>query len=229
MIQGWQEVNIEFMRRITEREWRTGELIPTESDLAIELGCSRVTVNRALRDLAEKGLLDRKRKKGTRVVKNPERKVTFTIPVTRLEVEGLGAHYQHNLLKRKLKIPPKNILKRMRMAPGSRMLYLYALHLADQKPFALEERWVNLSVVPELEMLDLSELSANEWLVNNASFSGGELSLGAFSADPVVAQLMKCEVGDALFEVERTTWTEDQMITCVRLLYTPNYRLHTRL
>jgi GntR family transcriptional regulator, histidine utilization repressor len=47
------------------------------------LGCARATVNRALRDLAEAGLLERRRKGGTRVPLTPVRKATFEIAIIR--------------------------------------------------------------------------------------------------------------------------------------------------
>ena len=77
----WRDVMAEVERRIYTREWQPGQSIPNEADLAIELGCARVTVNRALRTLAEVGLLDRRRKAGTRVALHPVRKATLTSPL----------------------------------------------------------------------------------------------------------------------------------------------------
>ena len=57
----WRSVHDEVLRRIHAREWAPGSLIPNEADLALEFGCARSTVNRALRTLAEAGLLDRRR------------------------------------------------------------------------------------------------------------------------------------------------------------------------
>ena len=83
----WQSVQAEVLRRINAREWKPGDFIPNEAELAIEFGCARATVNRALRALAESGLLDRRRKAGTRVSLNPVRKATLDIPVIRYEIE----------------------------------------------------------------------------------------------------------------------------------------------
>jgi len=83
-LRNWQGVREEVLRRIHARVWAPGDLLPTETELAAEFGCARTTVNRALRTLAESGLLDRKRKAGTRVVRHPVRKATLSIPVIRL-------------------------------------------------------------------------------------------------------------------------------------------------
>ena len=229
MAHSWQAIQAGFMQRITEREWAPGDLIPSESELASELGCSRVTVNRALRDLAERGLLDRKRKAGTRVVQNPERKATFVIPVIRLEVEAGGAVYQHQLLEVKNKKCTAAVEQRMGLEQGSKALYVRTLHKADDQPFAFEERWINREAVPALQPEVLQEVSANEWLVNNAPFTRGDLSLGAQQADADIAKLMQCELGDALLAIERSTWSGKQCITFVRLIYAPSYQLRTVL
>ena len=94
----WQSVQAEVLRRINAREWKPGEFIPNEAELAIEFNCARATVNRALRALAETGLIDRRRKAGTRVALHPVRKATLAIPVIRYEIEGNGQSYRHTLL-----------------------------------------------------------------------------------------------------------------------------------
>ena len=82
-IKSWQAVLDEVRRRIVRREWKPGDFIPHEADLAKQFGCARATVNRALRDLAEEGLLDRRRRAGTQVALNPVRKARLDIQVIR--------------------------------------------------------------------------------------------------------------------------------------------------
>ena len=79
--QGWEEIRAEVLRRIERRDWRPGATIPTEEQLAAEFGCARATVNRALRELAEAGVLERRRKAGTRVATHPAVSYThLTLP-----------------------------------------------------------------------------------------------------------------------------------------------------
>ena len=54
----YKSVKSDMLARITDREWAPGDLIPNEEDLARNYGCSRATVNRALRELAEAGLVE---------------------------------------------------------------------------------------------------------------------------------------------------------------------------
>src|SRR6476469_5102895 len=75
----FREVKAHILRRITEGPWGPGTLLPGEVDLAARFGCSRATINRAMREISELGLLDRRRKAGTRVRMAPLRQARFEI------------------------------------------------------------------------------------------------------------------------------------------------------
>ncbi len=66
--------------------WKQGGLIPVEAALAKEFGCARATVNRALWELEQEGILERRRKSGTRVVMPIGRSANFEIPRILLEI-----------------------------------------------------------------------------------------------------------------------------------------------
>jgi len=108
-LQSWREVQDEIIQRIQTGAWLPGELIPKEIDLAAEFNCARATVNRALRELAEQGLLDRRRKGGTRVIAQPVRKAKLDIPLIRHEIENSGGAYSHTLLYRKIVALPSQL------------------------------------------------------------------------------------------------------------------------
>ena len=225
----WQGIQAEALRRIHDREWKPGEAIPHEAALAEEFGCARATVNRALRELAEAGLLERRRKAGTRVPLNPIRKATFEIPIIRHDVEGRGLKHGYRLLAREEGVPPGEVLALLRLPAGRRLLHVAALHLADGAPFCLEERWLNPPTVPGLAEADFSSISANEWLVQNTPLSGGGIEFFAMPADARLAGLLGCEEGAALFSIDRTTWAGALPITAVRLAYAPGYRMTTAI
>ena len=219
----------EVRRRIKAREWRPGEMIPSEAELAAEFGCARATVTRALRGLAEAGLLDRRRKAGSRVALHPVRKATLDIPVLRNEIEAKGLAYCYRLLARRLCAPPAEMAIRMKADAGERLLQLSGLHLAGARPYVLEGRWINPRVVPEVEAVDFEAISPNEWLVTHVPFEGGDIAFSATSASAEEARILDCRPGDGLFVIERMTWSGDQVITSVRLVFAPGYRMHTQI
>lgn len=226
MLSGWEDIREEVLRRIRTRHWAPGATIPTEETLAAEFGCARATVNRALRELADAGVLERRRKAGTRVALHPVRKATLDIPVTRLEVEGRGQTYGFRLLSQGQTAPPVPVASRLGLAPGTPLLHLETLHLADGRPFLYEDRWLNPAVLPD-PAPDFTRVSANEWLVGHVPYTTGDIAFSAANASAAEAAILGLAAGAALFIVDRTTWTELTPITSVRLAYAPGYRLHT--
>ncbi|WP_205737647.1 GntR family transcriptional regulator [Granulosicoccus antarcticus] len=225
-INGWMDVQAEVLHRLHTRVWKPGELLPSEADLATEFGCARTTVNRALQAIAEEGLLERRRRGGTRVVIHPEHKASFNIPVIRQQVEQKGQSYDYQLISRRLARPGKAIKAKMCLLEDSKILCIRAVHMADKRPFVLENRWIDISVVPAAESADFTSQSANEWLVEHVPFSGGDLILEACHANDADAQVLECDAQTALFRAERTTRnTQGATITFVQLVYAPGYRM----
>lgn len=210
--------------RIVAGEWQLGELIPGEVVFAEEYACSRTTVNRALQGLAEEGMVERKRKGGTRVRPLPLPQAQLRIPLLREQVEDAGRAYRCEVVDRRIARPPRAIAERLDTGEAE-AAYLETLHLADKRPFAFETRWISLVAVPQFAEADLGELSANEWLVRTVPFTRGEVALSAASAEERVADLLGAEQGAALFTMDRTTWLGDRPVTTMRLHYTPGYRL----
>ena len=221
----WQAIRAEVLARIRHRRWPPGTMIPNEADLALEFGCARATVNRALRDLAESGVLDRRRKAGTRVAEAPVRRAVLSIPLIRDEVAALGQPYGYALLSRALESPPAPVHASLALPPDTDALHIRALHLAGGTPFVLEDRWINPAAAPGALEADMTTLSANEWLVRHAPFTEGRLSFSAIAADAATAAQLGCAPGTALFRLDRSTLDGTRPVTVAQISYRPGYRL----
>ncbi|MEM9523444.1 MAG: GntR family transcriptional regulator [Pseudomonadota bacterium] len=228
-VNSWQAVQEEVLRRIRVRAWKPGEMIPNEAELAREFGCARATVNRALRTLAEAGVLDRKRRAGTRVTLQPISKAIIDIPVIRREIEDRNQRYGYAMTFRRIEPAPLSVRARLRAASDMRLLHLIAVHLADARPYVVEDRWINLDAGPKAEQVDFSRISANEWLLANAPYTHGDLSISAEHLRAEEAELLDIDASGAALTITRTTWNGAQAVTTVRLSYPPGYRLNTAL
>jgi GntR family histidine utilization transcriptional repressor len=215
------------LRRIRSGEWPQGTLIPAETELAREFGLARGTVNRALRELSETGLLDRRRRAGTRVARDPVRRAKLVIPVLRHEIEAGGASYGYALLSRRQERPPPDVRRRMDLAAGARAVRILALHLASGVPYAHEDRWLNADTVPELAAVDFARISANEWLVRHAPYTSGDLTFLASAVPAHVAAALGCPEGSAVLTMERATWLDRRSITLVHLTFRPGHTVNT--
>lgn len=225
---GWEDIRAEVLARIRRRDWPPGSLIPSEEALAQEFGVARATVNRALSELARSGMLERRRKAGTRVAALPVRKATLDIPVIRAEVEARGQVHAHRLLSQDRRGLPAPLAARLGLAAGTPFLVLETLHLADGRPHVLESRWLNPAVLSN-PLPDFQAVSANEWLVGHVAFAHGDIAFAAEPASRDEAAALDCAPGAALFVTERTTYTDREPITFVRLAHAPGYRMRTAL
>ncbi len=224
----WTDVRDEIRARILNRTYAPGDKLPRDEDIAAELGCARTTVHRAMQDLSMAGLVARKRKGGTHVLTDPVTRATFDIPITRREVEQRGAKYNYQLISRDLEETPIAIMACFGIQQPVRMLHVKALHLADTRPFILEDRWIDTQSTPEILTVDLTRESANEWLVRHKPYSRLDVRFSAINAEGETAKYLATPVGSALFVIERTTWIGPAPITTVQAVAAPGYQLSAR-
>ncbi len=228
-VRGHKDVAQIVRERIRTQCWMPGTLIPSEQNLASEFECSRGTVNRALRDLEASGVVARRKRAGTRVRMNPEGRATLDIPLIKESVKKGGDEYRFAILEQARMQPPAAVRGRMQAATASKMLHLRTLHLAGHQPYIYEDRWINLDVVPEIEKIDLSAISANEWLVRNKPLSKGDIFFTARAATDHDAEALQVTLGTALFVIDRITWADQNAITSVTMAHAPGFRLHTKI
>jgi GntR family histidine utilization transcriptional repressor len=225
----YREVKAEILRRIRARDWAPGALLPPETELAATFGVARATVNRAMRELAEDGVLDRRRRAGTRVSAAPVRRARVDIPQTRAEVEATGASYRYARVGRDEGPVPGWLAAALGLPPGARAVHLTAMHYAGARPWQFEERWIFLDAVPAAAAEPFEAVGPNEWLIAAVPFSEAEIVFSAARADAALAGFLGISEGDPVFRAERTTWLDGRPVTRAVLSYPPGHRMTTRL
>lgn len=218
-----QGIAAEVRRRIVDREWAQGDRIPDEADLAVEFGAARATVNKALQLLADEGLLDRRRRAGTRVAVNPIRKAIFAIPIVREQIEREGMAYSHRLVAQRKGPLPADVAAQIGLPPNKILLHLRSVHYGDGQPVQFEDRWVNPEALPEVDRVDFRQINANEWLVRNAPYTRTEIAFSAENADARDARLLQTRRGQALLILHRSTWNDQGLLTWVRIAFQPGH------
>ncbi|MEM7404293.1 MAG: UTRA domain-containing protein [Pseudomonadota bacterium] len=214
--------------QIRSGAWRPGQLIPKEQALAEAFGCARMTVHRALRELAEEGLVERRRRSGTRVALRTERATLIDVPRIEDEIASTGASYRYRRLSRRIVRPAAALAGHLRLATGADALRVECLHYANDVPFQFEERWINLESVPEARAESFRERSPNAWLLATRPWFDVEHIISAANAEARVAERLELTVGEALMVVERRTWDGDSVITFARMMHPGTfYRIRT--
>lgn len=225
----FRAIRDEITRRIGDRSWQPGTLIPGEETLAAEFGAARATVNRALQELARAGLLERKRKVGTRVALNPVREARFSIPLVAQEIAATGAVYRYRLLFREERIATGEDAERLGIGIGNLVLHVRCLHFSDERPYQFEDRLINPAIAPRILHERFDTNGPNEWLVAAAPFSRAEFIFFAGLPSEEEACFLAVDKHAPVFIGERRTWLLTQPITAVRMVHPQSHRLRTTL
>ncbi|MEW2918930.1 GntR family transcriptional regulator [Ruegeria sp. ANG10] len=224
----YKDIKKTVLSRIRSGEWQPDSLLPNEQDLAVEFSCTRTTVNRALRELADEGYLERRRKAGTRVLSAPQRQARFTIPMVRDEVEAMGGTYRYALVSSKLETAPEWLSARLALSAGQSVMHVRCMHFNGNTPFQFEDRWIVTASVPQVEQADFSQIGPNEWLIHTLPFTNVELSFLASRADATIAGFLDVPEGEPVFTGERITWLQGQPVTFAKMFFAAGYRMTTQ-
>lgn len=224
----YQRIKESLLQRVKSGDWRPGDTIPGELQLADDFSCARATVHRALRELADEGIFERRRKAGTRVAVPTGRSVALDIPLVDQEIRATGAEYGYRLLARALEQLPPVAAESLDRAPGEQALHLTCLHYADRRPFQVEDRWIDPGTVPEALDAPFDEEGPNAWLLRNVPWTDAEHAIFASAADKDVAAALSIPSSSPVLAVERRTWNQKGPVTFVRFFYPgESYRLRT--
>lgn len=209
----------DLLSQIRSGQLRPGDAVPHEETIAQQYGVARATVHRALRELAEEGFVERKRRAGTRVAAVGGRTTKVDIALVRDEIERTGAPYRFKILTRNVLVEDDFAQRILRVSSQQPVLYLEILHYAGDQPYQLEERWINLDVVPSAESQPFDTTNPNEWLIATMPYAEAEHKFSAQNATANQARALALAEGEALFVIERRTALDAKMITYVRMLH----------
>lgn len=214
-----KRIRSEISERILSGAWPPGHRIPFEHELMAQFRCSRMTVNKALAPLAEAGLIVRRRKAGSFVSRPRIHSVVLDIPDIAAEVTGRGEPYAYELLSRKARMASRREADELGLEKPVPVLAMRCLHRASGRPFALEERLINLETVPEAEAVDFAAAAPGSWLLGHVPWTEAEHRISAANVQKATAAVLGIEPTAACLILERRTWRGEDRITHVRLIF----------
>ncbi|TCR61381.1 UTRA domain-containing protein [Bosea sp. BK604] len=199
--------------------WPPGTSVPPEHALMERLGASRMTVHRALVQLAREGLITRRRRSGTVVASPPASHAMLDILSIPDEVRRLGQDYSFEILSRRDGKPAPEVAALFELKRAAPVIHLVTRHLSGGQPHVLEERVIHLATVPGAADESFETVPPGDWLLQHSLWSQAEHALSAVAAGPREAELLGIGRGEPCLLVERRTWNQESPVTAVRLLY----------
>ncbi len=225
----FRDIKQQIVNRINSRDWVPGNLLPSEIELAERYGCARATVSRALNELAEEGVVSRKRRAGTRINTTPVRQIRFDLGTTKHEVLKSGAIYRYAPIKSHQQTTPDWLRVRAGFGSADEVLYLQSMHYSDNSPFMFEECWLNMTQFDGVESVDFSTNAPEEWLSNLMPLAKGHICISARLVDELLSSFLLAEVGSAILGRDCTVKNNGRTVAFGRRAYRQGYCMGTSL
>lgn len=213
------QVKTFIQQHISSGEWRPGDPVPSEATLMQQFGISRMTVNRALRELTASGLVTRVQGSGTFVAELHRIASNLTIRDIQEEVVERGHVHAARVLLSQSEKADAPLAKTLGLRTGARVFHTMLVHLENGVPIQLEDRYVNPAVAPQYLKTDFSQTTPTRHLLTEAPLTEASYSIEACLPTPEQAQQLEISAREACLAMVRRTVSGAHVASVVRLVY----------
>ena len=207
--------------------WPAGALMPSEAELVLEFGVSRMTVNRALRELQAEGLVDRAQGLGTFAAQLHKVSSTLTIHDLHEEIVGRGHHHEAQVHLQRSEAAPAALAAQLGVECGAPVFHTLIVHLENGVPLQCEDRYVNPTAAPGYLQADFTRTTPTHVLFESTALWRAQYSIEAARPTAQEARLLGVDADTPCLIVVRRTFTRERPITIARLVHPgTRYSLH---
>jgi GntR family histidine utilization transcriptional repressor len=212
-VKGW------LKEQLARGRWSPGELMPSEAELVAQFGVSRMTVNRALRELRDEGLVERVQGVGTFAAQLHRVASTLTIRDLHAEIAARGNqhHAEVHLARQERAAAP--LAERLGLVEGAPVFHTLIVHFENGVPLQCEDRYVNPAQAPDYLAVDFTRTTPTHYLLEVAPLWEAQYSIEAASASVEEARLLDIDFGAPCLVVVRRTVSRGVPITLARLVH----------
>jgi len=206
----YQQIKALITQGLESGEWKPGEMIPSEVELAARYKVSQGTVRKAIDELAADNLLVRRQGKGTFVATHNEDRVQFRFLRLLPEDGDLHPHVSRLLECRRLRAPAE-IARQLDLKPADPVVCIKRLLQFDGETTVFDEIWLPGAVFRGLTAERLADYKGPLYAMFETEFGTRMIraseKIRAVGADEIVAELLGVAIGSPLLSVERVSYT----------------------
>jgi GntR family histidine utilization transcriptional repressor len=215
----YEKVKRHILERIQSGEWVSGARVPSENELVQLLGVSRMTVNRALRELSSQGLLARVQGVGTFVA--PAHAKSELLEVHDIGDDVVARGHEHHvkvIAQQAVRANPDTALM-FDLRPGAKVFHSLLVHFEDELPIQQEERFVRPSFAPAYLEQDFTRQTPGNYLLSIAPPTEVEHVVFAVLPDKRAQKLLKIAAAEPCLILTRRTWVAAVPVTGSSFVY----------
>ncbi len=216
-IPAFQVIKDTLLKEIQSGKWKEGDAIPAETALASQFGVSRMTVNRAVRELTSEQILTRIQGSGTYVAQQKYQATLVAIKSIAEEIRSRGHAHRSELHELKAEAATELLAAEFQVKAGHPLFHSVIVHFENEVAIQVEDRWVNSSVTPEYLQQDFSTMTPNEYLVAVAPLQGVDYRIEAVLPPKQIADMLHIPAKEACLVLHRKTRSQDMIATSVTM------------
>lgn len=201
----YQRVKQYVLERIQNGLWKEGDAIPGEEALAREFGVSRMTVNRAIRELSDEQIVERVQGSGTYVAQQKYQATLVEIRNIAEEIEARGHAHRSELHKLERVKADETLARAFGVKTGAPLFHSVVVHFENGLPIQVEDRHVNPEVAPDYLSQDFTSQTPNAYLMRVAPLQGVSFVIEAVLPSPPVAEMLAMPAGEPCLVLRRQT------------------------
>ena len=199
--------------------WAAGARMPSEAELVAEFNVSRMTVNRALRELQSEGLVERVQGSGTFAAQRGRVSARLTIRDPHAEIAERGRAHRATVHVNREERATAALARALGLASGAPVFHTLIVHEEDGVPLLAEDRYVNPATVPGYLAVDFTQLSPTQYLLEQVPHWDAEYSIEARCPSAKEARLLRIPRTEPCLVVVRRTSTGGVPVTFARLVH----------
>jgi GntR family histidine utilization transcriptional repressor len=214
---------------LAQGHWNPGELMPSEAELVGQFGVSRMTVNRALRELQSEGLVERVQGVGTFAAQLHPVSSTLTIRDLHEEIEARGHRHHVDVQFVREERASAALAPQLGLPEGARVFHSMMVHFDNGVALQCEDRYVNPDRAPDYLKVDFSRTTPTQHLLDVAPLWEAQFTIEAGAPTAQEARLLGIGAGEPCLIVVRRTMSRGSTVTLVRLTHPGSrYRIEGR-
>lgn len=222
----YQRVKDLIADQITTGHWAAGDLLPSENQLVSALHLSRMTVNRALRELSADGLVVRTMGVGSFVAERKTSSALFRIRNIADEVVQRGHLHRAQVVALRPQPADPVLAEQFGIRRGTDVFYSRIVHFEDDAAIQLEDRYVDPTIAPDYLKQDFTTSTPYSYLMSVARLGRGQHIVEAVLADEPDCRLLDIDTSQPCLLIHRRTWSDGRLVSIARLLHPGStYRL----
>ncbi|WP_299495925.1 histidine utilization repressor [uncultured Shewanella sp.] len=213
------QIKQHILTKVDSGKWREGHKLPSENQLATDFACSRMTARRALTELTEQGILRRAQGMGSFVASHKAQSSILLVRDIRQEIEERGHRYSVKLLTQEALPVDYAQADLLNLNEGELVFYSKLVHLEEDIPLQIEERYVLPSRVPHYLEQNFSQMTPHAYLCQVAPLAQVEHTIEAVLANDSQCQLLQISHKEPCLQISRLTASRQGVVSFAKLLY----------